>query len=104
MGDRRLTDDERAAIGRDAGVPWQRVCPACGHQPAAVGVADRGTTVGEHGELVEDDPWLGCPACGEEWQAPRVGHVVGEVPPPGSPRRGAVAAAFVEALRRQSDR
>lgn len=93
MGDHNeLSDDERAAIGRDAGIPWQRVCPACGHHPAAVGVyAD------DPAEL--DDLWLGCPACGEEWQAPGVRYVLAEVPPLDSPELDAFVEEFVAALK-----
>ncbi|MCB9373535.1 MAG: hypothetical protein H6518_12280 [Microthrixaceae bacterium] len=93
---RRLGDDERAAIGRAAGIPWQRVCPACGRHPAAVGV----TAGGPGGSaVVADDPWLGCPACGEEWPARGVRHVVVAVPPPDRPELEAFVADIVAALR-----
>lgn len=102
MGDQhRLTDDERRAIGRDAGVPWLRVRPGCGHQPAAVGTADDGETddtVDEDGHLVLSNPWLGCPACGEEWQAHGVRYVLAEVPPLDSPEMEQFCRDFVAAL------
>lgn len=100
MGDeQRLTDDERAAIGRDAGVPWPRVCPACGHQPAAVGVYADEEGGDETGRVEVSDPWLGCPACGEEWQAPGVRYVLAEVPPLDSPEMEQFCEDFVAALK-----
>ena len=100
MGDQhRLSDDERAAIGRDAGVPWQRVCPFCGHFPAAVGTAVQEEVTDEHGQVVLEDPWLGCPACSEEWQAPDVHYVLAQVPPPDSPEMDAFCRAFLAALK-----
>lgn len=100
MGEqRRRTEDERVAIGREAGVPWQRVCPACGHAPAAVGTREQEEVTDEHGLVVLEDPWLGCPACGEEWQAPDVHYLLGEVPPPDSPEMDAFVEAFLAALK-----
>lgn len=108
MGEnRRLSDVERAAIGDDAGIPWQRVCPACGHHPAAVGVygdePSPGSPAGEADEVV-DDPWLGCPACGAEWQAPGVRYVLAEIPPLDSPEMEAFLEDFVATLRRSTGR
>jgi len=105
VGDRRRpTDDEREAIGREAGVPWQRVCPACGHHPAVVGTAVQEEVTDEHGNVVLEDPWLGCPACGEEWQAPGVDYVLAEVPPPDSPEMDAFLEEFVAALKAAAER
>lgn len=99
MGDQhRLIDDERAAIGRDAGVPWQRVCSSCGHFPADVGTAVQEEVTDEYGNVVLEDPWLGCPACSEEWQAPDVRYVLAEVPPLDGPELDEFCRAFVAAL------
>lgn len=103
MGEQqRFSDDERAAIGDEAGIPWQRVCPFCGHHPAAVGTRESDEIVEEDGTIVLEDPWLGCPACSEEWQAPGVRYVLAEIPPLDSPEMDAFIDGFIAALRRSS--
>ncbi len=102
MGERyRFGDDERAAIGDAAGIPWPRVCPFCGHHPAAVGTREQEETTDEHGNVVIEDPWLGCPTCGEEWQAAGVRYVLAENPPLEGPELDSFAEAFVDALKGQ---
>ncbi len=100
MGEKyRFSEDERAAIGDDAGIPWQRVCPFCGYYPAAVGTRESDETVDEDGTVVLEDPWLGCPACSEEWQSFDVRYVMAENPPLEGPELDAFAEAFVAALK-----
>lgn len=95
----RLNEDERAALGKDAGVPWQRVCPACGHYPADVGVyADEEPKEASDGTMVLADPWLACPWCGEEWQATDERYVLAQVPPADSPEMEGFVEDFLAAL------
>lgn len=102
MGDQqRLSDDERVAIGVAAGISWPRVCPSCGHHPAAVGTREQEEKADEHGNVVLEDPWLGCPACGEEWQPASVRYVLAENPPLEGPELEAFAEAFIAALKNQ---
>lgn len=100
MGERhRFGDDERTAIGDAAGIPWQRVCPFCGHHPAVVGTGEHAEATDVHGNVVIDDPWLGCRSCGEEWQAAGVRYVLAEAPPLDGPALEAFTQAFVDALK-----
>lgn len=46
-----------------------------------------------------DDPWLGCPNCGEEWQAPGERYVLGQPPTTPGPEQDAFIEAFIAALK-----
>ena len=55
--------------------------------------------VDEDGTVALEDPWLGCPACSEEWQSFGVRYVMAENPPLEGPELDAFAEAFVAALK-----